>query len=300
MPPADRIEIFMVESCICRNDDSQCYFSFCFCFFKFLFNSSLSTMNAHVFELLSESNDPDQFDITWQAIRRYVEERYEYADDMRFYFQQPIETPHIDLPLGCTTRPTRQQIRNWEYATTQCNDRVKVLRRNQRALYILIWDKCSKKLQIRLNGRSHGLAAKKYNIIWLVKNLRTMIPSFDPNRDIFASLHEARLALLTCRQYASQSNEDYFECYIGCVEVLDHFHSTVGEHYSLIESKDENGNLLTTEQRKIIARDRSLAVGFLRGADEKRYRCLLEWLKFGKHPPTLAMAYEWLNNYQRC
>ncbi len=49
----------------------------------------------------------------------------------------------------------------------------------------------------------------------------------------------------------------------------------IAESHKLVEERDENGNELSVEERTKLARDRTLAVALIRGADPTRYGTLI-------------------------
>jgi hypothetical protein len=255
-------------------------------------------MNGHQFQLVSETNNPNQFDETYEAIRVYVLDNFKYAEDMRGYFSIPMCKPTIDLPDDTSATPTKQEISRHRKQMKECDRRCKTLQRNEKALYLLIMNSCSSKLQIRLRGRCNVLGEhQRANCIWLINSIRAIIPCFDPQIDIFVALIDAKKQLYRCRQGEFQSTENYLECFQGCVEVVEHCKGTVGEHYSYVPATNPDGVELSVEERTKIARERSMAVAFIHGADRTRFRRLLDNLQHENQPTDLKSAYEMLLNY---
>jgi hypothetical protein len=255
-------------------------------------------MNGHRFELLSESNNPEQCDTTMEALRVYVLQNFKHPEDMRTYFTIPITKPYIDLPTHSSANPTKHEIKQLKKEMADAVSRCKTLAKNEKALHQLIMRICSDKVKIRLKGRSHHLEElQRHNCIWLLRSIRAVIPCLDPRLDIFVELHAARVSLYTCRQGSFQSIDHYLEVYKGHIEVIEHYQGMVGESYVHIPATTTTGEQLTIEQRQKQARDYSIAVGFLRGLDPQRYRRLLSDLVNQKHPTDLKSAYELVMNF---
>jgi hypothetical protein len=121
---------------------------------------------------------------------------------------------------------------------------------------------------------------------------------------VFISLLDARTSFLTCKQKQGQSADEYLETLRGWADTIDYHGGTVSENFTLIPAKDEQGNLRTDDERKIIARDRTLAITLIRGADPTRYGTLIAELSnqyaMGKdeYPTDISSAYSLLVNYK--
>ena len=77
----------------------------------------------------------------------------------------------------------------------------------------------------------------------------------------------------------------------------------MGESYELVPETDEDGNARTVPERRAIARDRTIAIAYIRGADTSRYGTLIRELgnryARGKdeYPSDLNDAYSALVDY---
>jgi hypothetical protein len=259
---------------------------------------TIPKMNGHKFQLLCESNRPDEFKETYEALRVYVLENFQFPEDMVGYFSDPMYKPTLDLPADTSASPSKKEIDIWREKMKECEMRSKTLQRNEKALFVLIMKCCSPKLEIRLRGRCNHLEEhRRANCMYLFNSIRSIIPCPDPKRDIFIELHEAKVQLYRCRQGEFQSLDHYLECYQGCVELVEHYKGSVGAHYSHVDEKNLDGVVLSIDERTTIARDRSMAIAFLQGACRTRYRRLIHDLKNQKHPTDLKLAYEMLRDY---
>jgi hypothetical protein len=78
----------------------------------------------------------------------------------------------------------------------------------------------------------------------------------------------------------------------------------VSENFTLIPAKDKQGTQRTNDERKIIARDRTLAITLIWGADPTRYGTLIAKLSnqyaMGKdeYPADISSTYSLLVNYK--
>jgi hypothetical protein len=117
---------------------------------------------------------------------------------------------------------------------------------------------------------------------------------------MFLSLLDARIAYYNCRQTAHQSNAQYLALFTANIQVLEYYKATISESHLLI---DDDCGLLDVDTCQRIARDRTIAMAFLKGADPRRY-CSL-WSDLAnqqnqgndQYPKDLTAAYSMLVNY---
>lgn len=131
-----------------------------------------------------------------------------------------------------------------------------------------------------------------------------MTLQFDEKRNVFISLLDAKTSFLTCRQSQGQSADDYLETLRGWADTIEYHGGTVAENHELIPIKADDGTERSTDQRKALARDRTLAIALIRGSDRTRYGTLIDDLSnqyaMGKddYPSDITSAYSLLVNYR--
>ena len=97
------------------------------------------------------------------------------------------------------------------------------------------------------------------------------------------SLIDARASLLNCRQQPDQTVNDYADKLRTWAETIEHHGGIVAENYELIHEKDDDDKTRSIDERKQSARDRTLAMLLLRGADRARYGTLIADLANQQH-----------------
>jgi hypothetical protein len=83
---------------------------------------------------------------------------------------------------------------------------------------------------------------------------------------MFLSLLDAHIAYYNCRQTAQQSNAQYLALFTANIQVLEYYKASVSESHLLI---DDDFGLLDADTCKKIARDRTITMAFLKGADPR-------------------------------
>jgi Zinc knuckle len=166
----------------------------------------------------------------------------------------------------------------------------------------VIWGQCSEAMRNKLRALDDfNEENKNNNCIWLLNEIKGVTHQFDTKRNMYLSLLDARIAYFTCRQTANQTNAEYLAVFSANVQVLEYYKATISESHLLV---DNLGGTRTTEERQKIARDCTIAMAFLKGADPRRYGALWTDLANQKnrgndqYPQDLTAAYSMIVNYQ--
>ena len=153
-----------------------------------------------------------------------------------------------------------------------------------------------------------------------MKEIKAITLRFEGTRYIFLSLDDARTSYYGYVQPKTQSLADYLRHFQSLVDVLEHYNASVGEDKAfldkagvLIDEKEphiseSNYSTLKLEynlKKSLAARNRSLAVSFLKRADKVRYGALWTDLEnqytrgTDQYPKDLTAAYNMLLNYRK-
>jgi hypothetical protein len=88
-------------------------------------------------------------------------------------------------------------------------------------------------------------------------------------------------------------------------DAIEYWGGSVAENYFLVEDTGPGGRAHQVEERKAIARDRTLAIALIRGADPRRYGTLLITelanryaMGTDDYPTDITSAYGLLVNYK--
>jgi hypothetical protein len=90
----------------------------------------------------------------------------------------------------------------------------------------------------------------------------------------------------------------------GWAEAIESYGGSVAEPYALIAADDDDGNPRDTATRMVLARDRTLGMALIRGADPQRYGTLIidlanqHAMGIDNYPHDLTAAYALLVNYK--
>ena len=133
----------------------------------------------------------------------------------------------------------------------------------------------------------------------------TTFPVWEVNSYIYLSLDDARTSYYAYAQGAKDSISSYLEHFRSLVEVLEHYGGAIGEDPGLLDATAAvSSNTNDATKRLKIARDRTLALAFLKRADRRRFGTL--WAEVenqfsrgnDQYPINLTAAYSLLVNFK--
>jgi hypothetical protein len=134
-----------------------------------------------------------------------------------------------------------------------------------------------------------------------LKEIKGITYGFKGQRYIFLSLDEARTNYYAYTQGPDDTIAIYLEHFTSLVEVLEHYGGAIGEDPGLLDSTDASSD---ATQRVKTARDRTLALVFLKRADRRRFGDLWHDLENqftrgnDQYPIGLTAAYSLLVNFK--
>ena len=147
-------------------------------------------------------------------------------------------------------------------------------------------------------------------------------PQIRRNKYVFLSINEARTNFNSYKQKNNETLTQYLEHFRSLVEVLEHYGANIGEDEAFIKEAEKlidefppniNDHDYDTYKEKVAnyrakckktARNRTLALAFLKGADRRLYGNL--WIELenqftrqhDQYPIDLTAAYNMLLNYK--
>jgi len=137
-----------------------------------------------------------------------------------------------------------------------------------------------------------------------VKQIKAVTLQFDEKKNGFISLLDARTSFLTCKQGPQQTPDAYLETLRAWADAIEYYGGSVAENHELIPDRAPDGSIRTIAMRKTMARDQTLAIALVRGADPRRYGTLITELSnqyamgMDNYPTDLTAAYGLLVNYK--
>jgi hypothetical protein len=271
---------------------------------KSIFTGGTTEMNGNVFQCYEEQDDRRQYAKTLEALGSHARKTMKYSEDLAPLFAETMCAPTITEPedLDSNASTTKQLIYNEQIKEYVRRERE--LKGNMNALYSVVWEQCSDTMKAKVKAvTTYKEKAAALDCFWLLKQIKAITLQFDETKDKFMSLLDARTSLMNCKQDIGQTNDVYKAILRGWADTIEYHGGSVAEDFTLIPEKDANGVKRSEVERKDLARDRTLSLLFIRGADPTRYGTLIaelsNWYAMGvdKYPSDLEVAYTLLQNY---
>jgi hypothetical protein len=263
-------------------------------------------MNGHVFQCFNECEDKKQFSKTVEALGEYVAKKLKYLGDMASLTKDFVR-PEILKPTELEVSETnRLVIAVWEKNVSAYCTRTDYLNSNLKTAYAVIWGQCSEAMKAKLTSLDDfETKSHKSDCIWILKELKGITYRFEGQRYIYLSLDDARTTYYAYTQGAKDSISSYVEHFCSLVEVLEHYGGAIGEDPGLLNATAVVwANADDATKRLKIARDRTLALAFLKRADHRCFGTLWADLENqfsrgnNQYPTGLTAAYSLLVNFK--
>ena len=263
-------------------------------------------MNGNVFECYEEQGDRRQYAKTLEALDGYVKKSCKFPQDMASLFAADMKEPTLAKPANLAQDADETDKAIWAEELKEFVKRRRELQNNLATVYAVVWGQCSEVMRAKIKSHaSYTERTESNDCFWLLKQIKSVTLQFDETKYGFISIMDARANFLNCQQGQDQTAEDYLEQVRSWADAIEYHGGSVSESYELIDADPGDGGALNTiEERKQMARDRTLAAAVIRGADPTRYGTLITELAnqfaMGKndYPSDITAAYSMLVNYR--
>ena len=269
-----------------------------------LFKGTTLEMNSNVFECYDEQTDRRQYARTLEALDGYVKKGMKYSEDLAPLFAAQMTQPVIEKPTSPGADADETDTLIWKEDVKEYSKRLRIMRGNLAAIQAVVWGQCSEAMKAKIKSiHDYDTKTTECDCAWLLKNIKAVTMQFDDKRNGYVSLLDAMAGFLNCRQQQGQTADSYLESMKSWVDTIEHHGGSVVYNPKLAPEKDANGITRTDEERNIIARDQTLAVALIRGADPTRYGTLIAELAnqytmgTNGYPNDITSAYSLLVNY---
>lgn len=262
-------------------------------------------MNGHVFECAFEQGDKRQYAKTVEALEGYAKKNLKFSEDFASLFAFEPTEPTIEKPVDLPPDHSSTDEMIWKEEIKAYVNRTGILRSNLAAIFAVALGQCSDAMKAKLRSlKEYETRYKKNDCLWLLKNILSITLQFDQRRNGYLAIMDAHQNFLNCKQAQDQSTEEYLENLVLWADTIEYHGGTFVENVMLASAVGPGGEPRTEEERRSAARDETLAMALIRGADPTRYGTLLAELSnqfaLGRndYPTDLNAAYSLLVNYR--
>ena len=283
--------------------------------------TTTTKMGGNVFECYEEQSDRRQYTKTVEALQGHVKKTMKNPEDLASLFAtvcrmpvlirppRPVAAPPAPTGDGDTAAADTEDIKAeideiWKEDLRALSKRKSVLRGNLSAIHAVIWGQCSEATKTKLKSLyEFPASAEQDNCEWFLRTINAIIMQFDAKHNGYLAMLDATANFLNCRQQQSQTVSNYMDTFKSHVDTIEYHGGTVVLNQNLAPGRAPDGRPLSQAEQTKIARDSTLAVALLRGADKTRFGTLITSLdnQFSngrdKYPADLTSAYGLLVSY---
>jgi hypothetical protein len=262
-----------------------------------VFKGNTDGMKDNVFQCHGENTDKQQFLKTVGVLGELINKTFTYPQDVASVCKS-FKLTALVQPANLSeeeyeTNMGKKMI--WETSMKNYMKRIDLQESNKRAIYAIVWGQSSTMMQSKIESLEECSSKSiECDCIWLLKEIQGLTHRFEGSRNIFISLDDAWARYYTHHQTQHQSLHDYHKDYQSLVQVLEHYGASIGTEGPYLEYvkdkvKEASSVHLTDEdvrKRSIIAaKQQSIAMGFMKRADKRRYGALWSNLE---NTPTIS------------
>lgn len=278
------------------------------------FTGSCEALNGHVYDC-SGYTQADQYTKTTEKIMTYVGSKYDLGGVLATAIEA-MEQPTIDVPPAPANygtpqvNPTEKFL--WEQKAKNALSQGEKMDNHIQQLYALVYGQCSEAMLARVEAHPEfGDVSGRRNGIELLQIIRGICFNFQDQKYVPQSIYEGKLRLHNLRQGRNETTASYYERYQNQVNVVIQSGGSIGLEDGLVnmicrERQVIRANVTAQEMEGILAetKERTLAVGFILGADQYRYGSIVTSLENAhtagrdEWPKSLARAYQYITNWK--
>ena len=270
------------------------------------FKGNTDGMNGHIFGCTEDRSDRRQYLKTVAALQQFTS-KFPNSADFQCLFKSTPTTPVIPEPaLPPTEGRTEVQDLIFKEEIKQYVAGCSALRSNCVAIWKVIISQCTDIMKSKLDSipafETHEVAR---DCSWLLVTILKITLQFDNCQYAYNTMLDAYHKFFSCRQSNTQSVDDYRQALaLLWSDIIEHHGGTIVFNLNLTASRDAKGKLISKETRTATAKQETLAMALICGADPTRYGSLL--LDLANHyaagrdlyPKDLLTAYSLLLEYK--
>lgn len=242
-----------------------------------IFKGDIPEMEGYVFQTAAEGAAPKHFDITMGKFKAISSKFFKTsAGDFAPFFKdlKIPQLPHIP-DLNAQDQASESKKRDFLNRVDRRSERQSKLELCGKSFFTMAWGQCSHPMRAKLKSLADfDEKETEGDCEWLLKQIRGVCHNFEEQHCIFVSLHRAELSFLSFKQNPGVSLSSYLEDFKTRLEVYEHHGGAFGIDPGRLKAAkalpwapSDPAAAGYDALLSLCARDRSLAVNFVMGAD---------------------------------
>ena len=280
------------------------------------FKGSVKEMNGHVFQCYGETSNKNQFNRTVEELDGYIGINLKHSEDIKKMVKKMKDTV-ITVPTDPKSTATKTELKIWDKTVESYVKRIDMYAENKSTLYSVLWGQCSDTMKTKIKALANFETMSEHSdSLALLKEIKGISYRFECRDNIYMSMDDAKAIFYTNKQVHDESNADYLTKFKDICEVIEHYGGSLCDDKAMIE--EELANLIlqdpscSKEEKEdyradalVLAKNKALAMAFLKRSDKGRFGQLLTDLKnqysrgTDQYPETVTEAYNLLVSYKK-
>ena len=257
---------------------------------------------------VGSSRQASDFEITSEYIINHIKMTFERGNDIAesLNLLQLMDTKKWRPELKGTTEDdpdkkaliTRQNEMEYKAELEESMKRARMYENNQYKAYALLWQRCAKAMQNRIEARKDYKKVMCNNPIELLKAIKEHALNYQETRYEMSVISDAMRACLSAKQRENEGLQDYTRRFKTSMEILE---SHIGGPLQLpkyVKTMDGYDETSPSKKRELAnqASEQLFTYIYLENADQKKYGTVLKSLNSQKslgndqHPKKLIEA----------
>ena len=291
------------------------------------FEGSTKEMNGHVFQMLSEQKEKNQFNDALDELETFASTKCVKQIDYLTPLFAELTLPTVPKPVLLAAKKIKVKLEDgsvkeiddaepFEVESFRCkvksySKETLTLKATLRSLFIVVLGQCSKMMKTKLQGHSNYKRVEKDgDVAELLKMIRAISREMNANESIYDALDEAKRKYYLYRQAPEDDSEQHSRAFKENVDVVEHLGGGMFSDKSLIDyekQKDVDAGISAKSdaQYKEVVKEKAMGTALIKRADQGRYKELLLNIRdqqgngLDVYPNTLAAAHNKLEDFAR-
>jgi hypothetical protein len=257
--------------------------------------------------MVGGSKQAIRYEKTLEKISGYVGNEFDDGGELVICIENDLTLATFNMPPELPENAGAGLLKRWEKKIDLLAVKENKMRKNVNRLYAVVWSQSSDSLRTKLEALADFETVKMARDgLRLLRLVRNVMQDYQDKIFPVVAGYKARTMVLNYRQQRHESVRDYNDAFKSMNGVLKNIGATISPMGAVVELVRLNvAANADDDATQNAAQELEIAVAFLYGADETRFKSVTDWLAnqylVGQdvYPRTLNEAYTLLTNWQQ-
>ncbi|CAB9520834.1 unknown protein [Seminavis robusta] len=278
------------------------------------FEGRCDDLKGHVYDLTNPKDAANNYMITTDEVIQLIGRTYKHGNHTKRCLEEGRRIA-LTVPEDPADAATVTEKEIWKQEVSAYVKKKNEVETNMENAYSLIFGQCSEGVRAKLESMiNHKEIKEAGDPVRLLNNIQTVMLQFQTTKYKPLAIYECKRRLMLFRQTKEMTVDQYHKEFKNYTDVVERNGGSIGADIGLVEEVlNSHRPPLTLEtatdeqlqQAKGIARERTIALDFIVGADRSRFGKLTEDLENSftqgrnNYPATMTDALKILTNWKQ-